>query len=118
MFGGCCWCADMCDCCAHELFVEAPPGTVIGSVRQTGDLCTYNYQIKDAEGNVQLLINGPCMICECCADIEFPVGAAVFEDFLSYIQTVCLMFIVDMLIGNIFYFILFVLKYKTLISYG
>uniref|UniRef100_A0A914WPY4 Phospholipid scramblase n=1 Tax=Plectus sambesii TaxID=2011161 RepID=A0A914WPY4_9BILA len=71
--GGCCWFAGMCEFCSHELYVEAPPGTVVGSVKQTGDICTLNYEISDADGNVQLLINGPCIACECCADIEFPV---------------------------------------------
>jgi hypothetical protein len=31
----CCWCAGACDCCTYEVRVEAPPGNLIGSIRQT-----------------------------------------------------------------------------------
>lgn len=31
---GCCWCAGCCRPCAHEVVVEAPPGNVIGTIKQ------------------------------------------------------------------------------------
>src|SRR5438128_1038365 len=79
---GCCWCADCCNCCAQELQVEAPPGVVIGRIKQTGGKCTYNYEIKDADGNSQLRIDGPCWTCRCCADVEFPVCYFIFKLFV------------------------------------
>uniref|UniRef100_A0A914VNU3 Phospholipid scramblase n=1 Tax=Plectus sambesii TaxID=2011161 RepID=A0A914VNU3_9BILA len=71
-FAGCCWCATL-DSCAHETFVEAPVGVPIGSVRQLSSGCTFDYAIKDAVGETQLIIDGPCMMCRCCADVEFPI---------------------------------------------
>uniref|UniRef100_A0A914WKF3 Phospholipid scramblase n=1 Tax=Plectus sambesii TaxID=2011161 RepID=A0A914WKF3_9BILA len=70
---GCCWCAGCCDCCAQETQIEAPPGVVIGRVKQTGGKCNYNYEIQDTDGNAQLRIEGPCIMCRCCSDVEFPV---------------------------------------------
>lgn len=72
---GCCWCASA-DCCAHETFVEAPPGTPIGSVRQLQTGWTLDYAIRDAQGNTVLKVKGPCCTCACCADVEFPVMTA------------------------------------------
>uniref|UniRef100_A0A914URN6 Phospholipid scramblase n=1 Tax=Plectus sambesii TaxID=2011161 RepID=A0A914URN6_9BILA len=71
-FAGCCWCAAL-DCCAHETFIEAPVGVPIGSVRQLPTGCTFDYAIRDAAGETQLIIDGPCLMCRCCADVEFPV---------------------------------------------
>lgn len=31
---GCCWCAGCCDGCSHQVYVESPPGSLIGSIRQ------------------------------------------------------------------------------------
>lgn len=71
---GCCWCAGCCDCCAQETQVESPPGVIIGRVKQTGGKCNYNYEVQDVDGNAQLRIEGPCIMCRCCADVEFPVS--------------------------------------------
>ncbi len=76
-FAGCCLCAGSCDCCTEVVQVEAPPGYVIGRVRQTGPACKFNYEVQDADGNGQLLIEGSCIMCRCCADVEFPVGISV-----------------------------------------
>jgi hypothetical protein len=31
----CCWCAGACNFCTHEVKVEAPPGNIIGFIKQT-----------------------------------------------------------------------------------
>jgi hypothetical protein len=35
IFAGGKWCAGCCDCCAHEVTIEAPVGTPIGYIKQT-----------------------------------------------------------------------------------
>ncbi|CAF0933071.1 unnamed protein product [Brachionus calyciflorus] len=59
---GCCWCAGCCDGCAYEVKVEAPPGNIIGSIRQKGSLWKDNLDILDENGNTILKIEGPCCI--------------------------------------------------------
>ena len=31
---GCCWCIGCCNSCSLEIYIESPPGNVIGSVKQ------------------------------------------------------------------------------------
>jgi len=72
---GCCWCADA-DCCSCEIQVEAPPGQVIGSVRQLGSKWKPVYGICDVSGNQILKIGGPCCPCQtvcCTADVDFMI---------------------------------------------
>ena len=49
-------------------------GTLIGRVKQSSAACTFNFEVQDAAGNKQLMIEGPCLMCRCCSDVEFPVG--------------------------------------------
>lgn len=74
---GCCWCANA-DCCAFELQVEAPPGQVIGYVRQEQSGWKPHYSIRDANHEKVASITGPCCVCNapCCGDVEFPVMSA------------------------------------------
>ncbi|CAG2192037.1 unnamed protein product [Mytilus edulis] len=72
MFAGCCWCATgSCNCCAHEVRVEAPIGHVIGYVRQEQSCWAPRFTIKDADHNDILKINGPCCVLSmpCCEDV-------------------------------------------------
>lgn len=76
---GCCWCADACDGCAHELVVESPPGTPIGYVRQRGSAWKPHYDILDEQRNCVLKVQGPCCILDgpCCpVDNEFLIFPA------------------------------------------
>ena len=72
---GCSWCACS-DCCAMELWVEAPVGNVIGFVRQECSPWAPKFGVYDAEHNQLAEIGGPCCICNgpCCGDVEFPVS--------------------------------------------
>ena len=73
---GCFWFAGSCDCCAHEITVEAPPGNVIGYVKQKGSCWGVACEIQDAERNCILEIKGPCLVFDgpCCpADTDFMV---------------------------------------------
>jgi len=77
-WSGCNCCAGM-DCCSCEVEVEAPVGTVVGSVKQTLSCLSPKFDINDAEGNKILEIEGPVCICQgpcCTGDQEFIVRSA------------------------------------------
>ncbi|PAA78368.1 hypothetical protein BOX15_Mlig010393g1 [Macrostomum lignano] len=74
-----CYCLAGADACAHELQIEAPPGTVVGYVRQECSCLEPRYEIQNADRQVVLLIRGPVCICQgpCCTwDQEFKVYSA------------------------------------------
>ncbi|RNA21943.1 phospholipid scramblase 2-like isoform X1 [Brachionus plicatilis] len=74
---GCSWFASCCG--AFEVRVEAPPGNLIGSIRQKGSFWKASYDILDETENVILKIEGPCCIwdgaCSPC-DNEFQLLTA------------------------------------------
>ncbi|XP_065285888.1 phospholipid scramblase 1-like isoform X2 [Dermacentor albipictus] len=65
----CCFC-----CCLQVVEVQAPPGTVIGYVRQLWSLCYPTYGIYDRQEQKVLDVVGPlCTIslpCKCGVDFE------------------------------------------------
>ncbi|WKX88343.1 hypothetical protein Q1695_008187 [Nippostrongylus brasiliensis] len=72
--GGCCGIFACFECCSTECQIEAPPGNVIGYVKQRRACCASSFHIMDAEGNSVLTIDGPCCCLACgCHDINFPV---------------------------------------------
>ncbi|KAK3724321.1 hypothetical protein QZH41_001804 [Actinostola sp. cb2023] len=58
------------------LEVQAPLGTVIGTIEQQWTLWKPNFAIKDANGETLLTIDGPCCPCACCSDVMFEVKSA------------------------------------------
>jgi len=61
-------------CGLQELEVSAPPGTVIGVVKQDWTLCVPYFTIYAPDGTTPLLkIKGPFCTFKCCSDIEFEV---------------------------------------------
>lgn len=69
----CCLCGD---CCAHEVQIEAPPGNVIGFVKQICNCIAPKYEIQDAGRQSILIMEGPMCMCDgpCCPnDQEFKV---------------------------------------------
>jgi len=78
-----CFCCSGMDCCAGEITVEAPPGQVVGSIKQIKSGCCYpKFQVMDSSGQVIFVVdgNGCCGIgCQgpCCTDdVEFQVNSA------------------------------------------
>ncbi|CAG2212982.1 phospholipid scramblase 2-like isoform X1 [Mytilus edulis] len=74
---GCCWCASS-DSIAHEISIEAPPGQVVGYVRQEQSCWEPNYTIRDANHEPILRMKGPCCIIQgpCCPqDQEFIISS-------------------------------------------
>ncbi|CAF1998708.1 unnamed protein product [Rotaria magnacalcarata] len=61
--------------CSHEIIVESPLGTVIGSVAQQCSFSRVLYALKDATDNVVLKIVGPGCLCDgpytCCCEDKF-----------------------------------------------
>ncbi|XP_072174737.1 phospholipid scramblase 2-like [Diadema setosum] len=69
----CCACFNH---CAYTIDVESPPGTVIGSVRQTLSPWKVHLDILDHHGNTVLKVRGPCCLCQevcCTGDVNFEV---------------------------------------------
>ena len=62
-------------CCLQEVTVLSPPGSVIGSIKQQSDLCKTNLDICNEYGQCVLKIDGPCLTCNLCSNVEFPVLA-------------------------------------------
>lgn len=66
-----------CFCCLQELEVQAPKGTVIGSVRMDFSLIFPSFSILDSAENVVLKIKGPlCTLSFCCEDVVFEIFTA------------------------------------------
>jgi len=61
----CCICGD---CCAHEIQVEAPPGTLIGYIKQICSCWKSRFHILDANRQPALTIDAPCCVWQgiCC----------------------------------------------------
>ncbi|CAF1919143.1 unnamed protein product [Rotaria magnacalcarata] len=74
--GCCCWCANA-DCCAYEVVVESPPGTVIGRVRQTRSCWRTHLSLMDSTGAEQLNVISPYCVCQgvccCCCENKFKI---------------------------------------------
>ncbi|XP_060791552.1 phospholipid scramblase 2-like [Neoarius graeffei] len=62
-----CWCP----CCMQEMEVQAPPGTTIGYVTQDWHPCYPKFSIKGANKETLMKLEGPCLACNCCGDVNF-----------------------------------------------
>nr|XP_014334790.1 PREDICTED: phospholipid scramblase 1 isoform X1 [Bos mutus] len=60
-------------CCLQEIEIQAPPGVPVGYVTQTWHPCLPKFTIQNERREDVLRISGPCVICSCCADIDFEV---------------------------------------------
>jgi Scramblase len=71
--GSCCF-----PCCLQELEVSAPPGTVVGTVKQNWS-CFPSFDIKDVTGTTVLKLKGPFFTVSCCCkDVVFKVKLNIF----------------------------------------
>ncbi|XP_058407271.1 phospholipid scramblase 1-like [Diceros bicornis minor] len=67
-------CSSCCfPCCLQELEVHAPPGVPIGYVTQIWHPCLPKFTVQNERREDVLKIIGPCLVCSCCADIDFEV---------------------------------------------
>ncbi|XP_070539456.1 phospholipid scramblase 1-like [Ptychodera flava] len=65
---GCC-----CFCCLMEIQVYTADGVLLGGVNQTWSLIFPRFDIRNAEDETILKMDGPCCHCRCCSDINFDV---------------------------------------------
>ena len=68
--GGCFGC---CDGCNPELYIEAPVGHRIGSVKSQWFCCEPKFAVFDDNHEQVFEIQAPNMWCWCCSDVEFAV---------------------------------------------
>nr|XP_012617864.1 phospholipid scramblase 1 isoform X2 [Microcebus murinus] len=67
-------CSSCCfPCCLQELEIQAPPGVPIGYVIQDWHPCLPKFTIQNEKREDVLKIIGPCVVCSCCADIDFEI---------------------------------------------
>ncbi|XP_076145212.1 phospholipid scramblase 2-like [Alosa pseudoharengus] len=62
-----CWCP----CCLQEMEVQAPPGTTIGYVTQDWNPCYPKFSIRGPNRETVMKLEGPCLACNCCGDVNF-----------------------------------------------
>ncbi|OQR76802.1 phospholipid scramblase 2-like [Tropilaelaps mercedesae] len=60
-------------CCLQEMEVQAPPGTVIGYVKQEWSIFFPKFTVRDSQDNVIFRIEGPFCTVSICGDVEFQV---------------------------------------------
>ncbi|XP_070381723.1 phospholipid scramblase 2-like [Dermacentor albipictus] len=63
-----------CFCCLQEMEVYAPPGNIVGSIKQDWSVVFPYLSLRDSGGNVVLRIVGPCCTSSiCCNDVVFDI---------------------------------------------
>uniref|UniRef100_A0A4X1T4A4 Phospholipid scramblase n=1 Tax=Sus scrofa TaxID=9823 RepID=A0A4X1T4A4_PIG len=60
-------------CCLQEIEIQAPPGIPVGYVTQTWHPCLPRFTVQNERREDVLKITGPCVVCSCCADIDFEI---------------------------------------------
>ncbi|KAI8495013.1 Phospholipid scramblase 3 [Branchiostoma belcheri] len=63
-------------CCLQELEVQSPPGTTVGWVKQTWHPFLPKFVVQNSAGETVLTIEGPCLNCSFCGDVEFDIMTA------------------------------------------
>ncbi|KAG8580880.1 hypothetical protein GDO81_007458 [Engystomops pustulosus] len=58
-------------CCLQKLEVQAPPGNVVGYVKQNWHPCLPKFTIQNDREEDILKLHGPCIPCSCCSDVNF-----------------------------------------------
>ena len=64
----------ICGLIFQKVEVQAPEGETVGYVRQAWSVCKPSFKICDANDETVLRIEGPCLTCSICGDVEFQVG--------------------------------------------
>ncbi|KAM9088861.1 phospholipid scramblase 2 isoform X4 [Balaenoptera acutorostrata] len=60
-------------CCLQEIEIQAPPGVPVGYVTQTWHPCLPKFTLQNERREDVLRITGPCIVCSCCADVDFEI---------------------------------------------
>ena len=62
-----------CPCCLQELEVTSPSVGLLGTVLEEWSCFTQIFTVTNAAREPVLTIEGPCMPCRCCTDVEFDI---------------------------------------------
>ncbi|XP_066455393.1 phospholipid scramblase 2-like isoform X1 [Eleutherodactylus coqui] len=58
-------------CCLQKLEVQAPPGNVVGYVKQNWHPCLPRFTLLNEREEEIFKVHGPCYTCSCCSDVDF-----------------------------------------------
>ncbi|XP_066455414.1 phospholipid scramblase 1-like [Eleutherodactylus coqui] len=58
-------------CCLQKLEVQAPPGNVVGYVKQNWHPCLPRFTLLNEREEEVLKVHGPFCVCSCCSDVDF-----------------------------------------------
>lgn len=65
----------LCFCCLQSMTVEAPPGSVIGKIKEKFRIICPSFKIKNRRNETVLRIEGPCcrkiICCGLCGSVDF-----------------------------------------------
>ncbi|ELK07732.1 phospholipid scramblase 2 isoform X1 [Pteropus alecto] len=75
-----------CPCCLQEIEIHAPPGVPIGYVTQNWHPCLPKFTVQNERREDVLKIVGPCLVCSCCADIDFEIKSIDEENVVGKIS--------------------------------
>lgn len=56
-----------------KMEVETPDGVSLGRVQQTCSIIIPKFDIRNAEDETMLKMEGPCIKCRLCSDVQFDV---------------------------------------------
>lgn len=65
--------------------VQAPPGTTIGYISQDWHPFLPRFSIQGANKETVLKLEGPCLACNCCGDVNFEASASGFWSLRNFI---------------------------------
>ncbi|XP_061565632.1 phospholipid scramblase 2-like [Cololabis saira] len=76
-----------CPCCLQEMEVQAPPGITIGYITQDWHLCSLpKFSILGPNRETLMKLEGPCVVCNCCADVNFELKGKDGEETIGRIS--------------------------------
>ncbi|XP_066203429.1 phospholipid scramblase 1-like [Saccopteryx leptura] len=81
---GCSSCC--CPCCLQQIEICSPPGVPVGYVTQTWHPCLPKFTVQNEKREDVLKITGPCLVCSCCADIDFEIKSLDEENVVGKIS--------------------------------
>ncbi|XP_020836606.1 phospholipid scramblase 1 isoform X2 [Phascolarctos cinereus] len=60
-------------CCLQQLEIQSPPGVPIGYITQNWHPFLPKFTVLNEHHQEVLKIQGPCIVCRCCADVDFDI---------------------------------------------
>ncbi|XP_066203926.1 phospholipid scramblase 2-like [Saccopteryx leptura] len=77
-------------CCCNfyqqEMRIYIPPGPPVGYVIQTRNPCLSEFMVQNEKREDVLKITGPCLVCSCCADVDFEIKSLDEENVVGKIS--------------------------------